>query len=129
MTTAFLIGRIIFAVYWLIAAYAHLFKSSHMIGYASSKGVKSAKIAIIGTGILLLLGGLFLLLGIYVQIGIILLIIFLLGVSFKMHAYWKETDPMARMGDHINFWKNMALVGALLMLLAIPLPWAFSMGW
>jgi putative oxidoreductase len=39
-----------------------------------------------------LLGGLSMLLGVYPVVGIILLIIFLLGVSFKMHAYWKVDD-------------------------------------
>ncbi|MCX6716089.1 MAG: DoxX family membrane protein [Candidatus Taylorbacteria bacterium] len=126
MTTAFLIGRIVFALYWLVAAYDHLFKSDSLVGYTASKGVKSAKFAVIGTGVLLLLGGLSILLGLYVKIGIVLLVIFLIGVSFKMHAFWKETEPMARMGDRINFTKNMALAGALLMLLAIPLPWALS---
>jgi len=36
---------------------------------------------------------------------------------------------MAKMGDRINFMKNMALIGALLMFLAIPMPWAYSIGW
>jgi len=129
MTTAFLIGRIIFGIYWLMAAYQHLFKAGEMVGYAGSKGLKSPKAAIVGTGVLLLLGGLSILLGAYTTVGIVLLVIFLLGVSFKMHDFWKASDPMAKMGDRINFMKNMALIGALLMLLAIQLPWAYSLGW
>jgi hypothetical protein len=40
-----------------------------------------------------------------------------------MHNFWKDEDPQMKMADRINFMKNMALLGALLMLLAIPLPW------
>ncbi len=127
MNTAFLIGRIIFALYWLGASYKHLIKSGEMVGYASSKGLKSPKAAIILTGVLLLLGGLSMLLGVYPTAGVIILIIFLLGVSFKMHAFWAESDPMAKMGDRINFEKNMALVAALLMMLAIAQPWPFAL--
>jgi len=76
-----------------MAAYGHLSKPSNMVGYAASKGVGSPKAAIVGTGILMLLGGLSLLLGAWPVVGVILLVIFLLGASFKMHAYWKETDP------------------------------------
>jgi putative oxidoreductase len=128
INAAFLVGRIIFGVYWLMAAYAHIFQSGGMVGYAASKGVPAPKLAIIGTGILILLGGLSILFGVYVKIGIILLIIFLIGITFQMHDFWKETDMMERMNSRINFTKNLALVGALLMMLAIPAPWAYSLG-
>lgn len=129
MAIAFLIGRIVFGAYWLHAAYGHLVHPGGMVGYAQSKGVKSPKLAIVGTGLLALLGGLSILLGAWPVVGVALLVIFLVGVSFKMHAFWSATDPMAKMGDSINFWKNMALVGALLMFLAIPQPWLYSLGW
>jgi uncharacterized membrane protein YphA (DoxX/SURF4 family) len=130
MTVAFLVGRIIVGLYFLNSAYAHLFKAHHMVGYAEAKGVKPATPAIVFSGILLLLGGLSILLGVYAYVGIVLLVLFLLGVSFKMHAYWNEADPMAKMGDRVNFMKNMALVGFLLMLYAIPdIAWMYPFNW
>jgi hypothetical protein len=33
-----------------------------------------------------------------------------------MHAFWKVTDPMHKMSETINFTKNLALIGALLMM-------------
>ncbi len=36
-----------------------------------------------------------------------------------MHAFWKIKDPMEKMRDSINFQKNVALMGAALMLLII----------
>ncbi len=33
-----------------------------------------------------------------------------------MHAYWKESDPMAKQGEQVNFTKNLALIGGLLVL-------------
>ncbi|MEA2715409.1 MAG: putative oxidoreductase [Candidatus Parcubacteria bacterium] len=124
-----MIGRIIFAEFWLQAAYTHLFKSANLVGYMQSKGMKSAKSAVVGTGFLLLIGGLSMLLGISPKIGVIVLAVFLIGVSFKMHAFWKVTDPMAKSMDRVQFAKNMALLGALLMILMIPHPWAYSLGW
>lgn len=130
MVTAFLIGRIIFALYWLNVAYGHIVKSAGLIGYSQAKGVKSPKLAVIGSGILALLGGLSILTGWKAYYGIVLLVIFLLGVSFKIHPYWKESDPMAKMGDRVNFMKNMALVGALLVMFAIPWSaWIYPLGW
>jgi hypothetical protein len=50
------------------------------------------------------------------------------GVSFQMHSYWKMDDAQMKQIDMINFTKNMALVGALLMFLLLPHPWPMSLG-
>jgi putative oxidoreductase len=78
--------------------------------------------------VILLLGGLSMLLGVYPVIGIVLLIIFLLGVSFQMHTFWKVDDAQMKQIDMINFTKNMALAGALLMFLLLPHPWPMGLG-
>ncbi len=130
MALAFFIGRLIFGLYWLSVAKGHLLQPAGLIGYAQSKGVKSGKLAVMGTGVLALLGGLSIILGVKPHYGIALLVIFLIGVSFKMHAYWKETDPAAKMGDHINFTKNMALVGALLIMYGVSAAmWGYPFAW
>jgi len=50
-------------------------------------------------------------------------VLFLLAASFHFHSYWRVNDAKMKQTDQINFMKNMALVGALLMLMAIPQPW------
>jgi uncharacterized membrane protein YphA (DoxX/SURF4 family) len=128
MEITFLIGRIIFAGYWLMAALNHFKNLPHMSDYAKAKGTPLPKLAVAGTGVLLLAGGLSMLLGVYAPIGIILLIIFLLGVSFQMHSFWKVDDAQLKQIDMINFTKNMALIGALLMFLLLSRPWPMSLG-
>jgi uncharacterized membrane protein YphA (DoxX/SURF4 family) len=123
-----LVGRIIVGAYFLYGAYNHFTNLKMMAGYARSKGTPAAEIAIGGTGVLLLLGGASLLLGFHPTIGAILLIIFLVGVSFNIHKFWAVSDPMAKMAERVNFTKNMALLGFLLMTLAIPRPWPYSLG-
>jgi putative oxidoreductase len=127
MGVIFLIGRIIFGGYFVVAAFNHFTKPDYLSGYARMKGTPAPKIAVAGTGVLLLLGGLSIVLGVLPLAGAILLIIFLLGVSFQMHAYWKVEDEQAKAVDMINFMKNMALLGALLMILAVPGPWPLSL--
>jgi putative oxidoreductase len=85
-------------------------------------------LAVAGTEVILLLGGLSMLLGVYPVVGIVLLILFLLGVSFQIHNFWKVDDARMKQIDMINFTKNMALVGALLMFLLLPHPWPMSLG-
>ncbi|HEU0080520.1 MAG TPA: DoxX family membrane protein [Candidatus Paceibacterota bacterium] len=126
MAIAFLIGRVVVGVYFLVNAYNHIVKGAHMVGYAASKGLPSPKAAIVGSGLLLLLGGLSVLFGVYTFWGIVLLLVFMVPVTFMMHDYWKAADPMQKMNERIAFQKNLAIIGFLLMLLALPVPWLYS---
>jgi len=122
-----LLGRILLGGFFIINGYNHIRNIAMVAGYAQSKGVPSPKAASAITGILLLIGGLSIVLGAYPYLGIVSIVVFLVPVSFKMHAYWNVQDPMAKMGDRINFMKNMAILGAVLTLAAIPQPWPLSL--
>lgn len=122
-----LIGRLILGGYFLNAGYAHFRHRKMMAGYAASKGVPLATTAVLGTGLILALGGLSLLTGFWPLVGLALLGVFLIGTTPKMHDYWNVKDPMARMGERVNFLKNAALLGAVLMLSAVATPWAYSL--
>ena len=123
MEYLFVLGRIMLGGYFVMSGYNHFKNLGMLAGYAGSKGVPMPKAAVLLTGLMMFLGGLGIFLGVYVQLSIALIAVFLFVVTFKMHQYWKVTDPALRMTEHINFYKNMGLLGAVLMLLAIPLPW------
>ena len=122
----FLIGRIIVGLYFIMNGFNHFAKMKMMIGYAKSKNVPLAKLAVPVTGLLLLLGGLSFLLGYYPQIGVLLIAVFLIPVSFLMHNFWAVPEDQ-KMAEMVNFTKNMALLGSALMFLAISTPWPFSL--
>jgi putative oxidoreductase len=123
-----LIGRILYGGFFLISGFNHFAKMSSYKPYVASKGVPTPAVAVLGSGLLILLGGLSVLLGFWPHIGLLLIVVFLLGVTPKMHAFWGVTDPMARMGEQINFMKNVALLGAALAMAAIPHPWPIGLG-
>ena len=79
MNDAFLIGRIIFGGFSLMPSFNHFKNLNYMSEYAKAKRTPFPKLAVAGTGIMLLLGGFSMLLGAYPVIGITLLIVFLLG--------------------------------------------------
>ena len=126
MTYLFILGRILLGGYFLKAGYNHMKNMKMLAGYAGSKKVPMPTTAVFFTGLLLLIGGLGILLGVYVQFAILCIVVFLIGVTFQMHDFWKDKGP-ERMGNEINFYKNMALLGAVLMLLMIPLPWVVTL--
>lgn len=124
----FLIGRIIAGGFFLMNGFNHFGKLGMMSAYAKSKGTPMPAVAVGGTGLLLVLGGASLLLGYHPTVGAILLVIFLLGVSFPIHNFWAVQEPQAKMAEMVNFMKNMALLGFVMMTVVIPRPWPMSLG-
>ena len=123
-----LIGRILYGAFFLISGVNHFVKINSYKQYAGMKNVPAASVAVVVSGLLILLGGLSVLLGFWPYIGLLLIAIFLVCVTPKMHAFWSVSDPMARMGEQVNFMKNVALLGAALAMAAIPQPWPMSLG-
>jgi putative oxidoreductase len=128
MEYLFLIGRILYALVFVMSGINHLRNSGAMAGYAASKGVPAPRLAILGTGVLMLLGGLSIALGVQPTWGIVLITVFLIPTTVMMHNFWADTDPMARLNNLINFQKNVAMVGAAWVMLMVPQPWVLSLG-
>lgn len=119
----FLIGRILYGGFFLTSGLNHFTKVGMYKQYTASKGIPAPALAVVGAGLLLFLGGLSVLIGFWPHLGLLLIVIFLLGTTPTMHNFWSIKDPMAKMGEQINFMKNTALLGATLALTMIPQPW------
>jgi uncharacterized membrane protein YphA (DoxX/SURF4 family) len=119
MDVVALIGRILFVLLFLGSAVGHLTQADAMAGYAGSKGLPSPKLAVLGSGVLLAVGGLMVLLGVWMDLGLLLLVLFLIPTALLMHPFWKETEPMAKQAEMVNFQKNIALAGAALLIFAL----------
>jgi len=119
MDVVALIGRILFALLFIGSAYGHLTQSEAMAGYAASRGVPQARLAVLGSGVLMLIGALMVLLGIWLDLGALLLVIFLVPTAVLMHPFWKETDAMTKQTEMISFQKDVALAGAALLILSL----------
>jgi uncharacterized membrane protein YphA (DoxX/SURF4 family) len=123
----FLVGRIFFGGFFVLGGLNHFQHLGMMSGFTASKGVPAAKAFVISSGLLILVGGLSVIVGWHVRIGLACIVLFLVPVTLLMHNYWVETEMMPRINQRVNFQKNVALLGAALMLLMIPRPWVF--GW
>lgn len=126
MRPLFLLGRAIFGGYFLYNGINHFVNRETMSQYAAAKGVASADAAVATSGAMLVAGGLSVLAGAKARQGLATLIGFLIPVSLQMHRFWEEQDPQRRMAEMVNFTKNMALVGAALMLMQLEHPWPVS---
>jgi putative oxidoreductase len=125
----FVAGRILFGGFFVLSGIRHFQHLAMMAAFTGSKGFPAPKLAVAGSGLLIIAGGLSILLGVRPAWGVALISAFLIPVTFVTHQYWKQTDPMMRINDQVNFLKNVALLGAAWMLLMIPQPWPISLRW
>lgn len=118
MDVVVLIGRVMFVILFLSSALGHFTQTKAMAGYARSKGVLVPEAAVLGSGVLMLLGSISILLGIWADLGALLLLIALVPTMIMMHSFWKETDAETTQAETVQFNKDLALAGASLMLFA-----------
>jgi putative oxidoreductase len=126
MRALFLLGRAIFGGFFVFNGINHFRNQEGMAQYAAAKGVPAADTAIPATGALLLAGGLSIMAGLKPRQGLAALIGFLVPVTLQMHRFWEVEDPQQRMNEMVNFSKNVALIGAALMMLQLEHPWEVS---
>jgi uncharacterized membrane protein YphA (DoxX/SURF4 family) len=120
---AFMLGRTIFGGYFAYSGISHFQQRQMMSGYAASKGIPAPDVAVQATGAMLVAGGASIMTGVQPRWGLAAVVGFLAGVTPTMHRFWDIDDPQQRMGELINFTKNLALAGACLMMMEIPEPW------
>ena len=116
------LGRLIFGGYFLYNGVNHFLNREMLSQYAGSKGVPAPDAAVIGSGVLAVLGGLSVLTGVQPKVGASMIATFLLGITPQMHDFWNVEDQQQRMSEFVNFTKNTALLGAACFAAALPEP-------
>ena len=109
-----LIGRVLFALIFIIAAPRHF--THEGIQHAADLGVPMAGVLVPCSGVMALAGGLSIAFGYRARSGAWLLVGFLIPVTVMMHAFWKLHDPSAIHVQQAMFAKNVSMLGAALLL-------------
>lgn len=112
MDVLFLIGRILFALIFVNSGLGHFKKDS--VEYARSQNAPAPELLVPASGVAIVLGGLFVALGLWADVGALLIIAFLVGITPVMHVFWKIEDSQMRQVQMSMFMKNVALIGAAL---------------
>ncbi len=109
-----LLGRIFYSIIFILSSIGHFSRQS--IDFATSRGIPMASILVPLAGILILLGGLSILLGYRARCGAWLIVIFLVPVTLLIHKFWGIDDPMRAGLQQVMFLKNLAMLGAALII-------------
>ena len=115
---AALIGRVLLVALFLLSGFGKISDFAGTAAYVASKGLPlpalGAAIAVVmevGVALLVLVGW-------KARAAALALAVFAVVAGVFFHAYWADADAAARMGDFINFWKNVSIAGGFLMVSA-----------
>jgi putative oxidoreductase len=108
------LGRLLFSLIFIMTLATHF--TTMAIGYAGQSGVPMAGVLVPLSGVIAALGGFSVLLGYKAKLGAWLLVLFLVPVTFTMHAFWAVADPMMRQIQIAMFMKNLSMLGGALLI-------------
>jgi putative oxidoreductase len=125
MTVVPLVGRVLFALIFLMAAPRHF--TSEGIGHAAELGVPLSSLLVPLSGVLAILGALSVATGYYPKVGAWALVLFLVPVTLGMHAFWRVGDPALQhvqqamtLSDQVSQIGDQRIVGIHLVVVLAP---------
>ena len=114
-----LLGRLMLVAIFLMAAVGqNILNFSDTAASMASEGVPAPKIMLGGAILFLIVGSLSIAAGFKARIGATLLLVFLLLATYFFHDFWTLEDPVAKQDQMIQFLKNVAMMGAMLLIIA-----------
>jgi putative oxidoreductase len=111
------IGRLLLSLIFLLSAMGKFNDWQGTINMIASKGLPAPDVFLSIAVALEIIGGLSVLLGFYARLGALALLAFLVPVTLIMHGFW-AAEGDARMGEMINFMKNVSITGGIVLVLA-----------
>jgi putative oxidoreductase len=115
-TTAF-IGRILLGLIFVLSGFGKIAGFEGTAGYIASKGLPLPQLVAALTIVIELGGGLALIAGFYTRQVAVALAVFTLLAGLIFHDFWAAPDAQ-RVAQQINFLKNLAIAGGMLVLAA-----------
>lgn len=110
---AALVGRILLAAIFITSGFGKITGFEGTVGYIASKGLPLPQVGAIVAILVELGGGLMLAIGFKARWAALAIAIFTLAAGILFHNYW-AVEAAQKMGQEINFWKNVAITGGAL---------------
>lgn len=107
-----LVGRVVFALFFVVAAMGHFTRREQMVGYARSVGFPAPALAWWPSGVWLLAGAVSVALGAWPDVGVLILAAWSVPTLWWFHPFWKVEDEQQRMTQMQLFWRNVTFLGA-----------------
>jgi len=114
-TLIFFTGKLLLCLFFLLSGFSKIFRNKMMVEYATSKNLPMPAISVILAAIIELGGALAVIIGYQAAIASLILFVYLIPTSLIFHNFWAASET-EKQNQFINFMKNLAIMGGLLLL-------------
>jgi putative oxidoreductase len=125
VNAAALVGRVLVALLFILAGWHKIGGFEGTAGYIASKGLPMPQVLAALTIALELGGGILLVIGYKARWVALAFFLWLIPTTFIFHKYW-GIDPAQSQAQFVNFWKNVSIMGGMLLVFAFG-PGAYSL--
>jgi putative oxidoreductase len=116
MDVVFLIGRILFGVLFVSSGFGHFAAAEAMQGVARQQGAPAPAVTVPLTGAVIIAAGLGVIVGVWPDLAALLIAGFTVLTATIIHGFWKAPDAQTRQMEQVQFFKDLGLAGAALMI-------------
>jgi len=114
-----IVGRLMLCTIFAMSAIGNKIPNfDGVVAYMGQAGVPRPKIMLAGAIVFLIVGSLSIIVGFKARFGALLLLVFLVLATYYFHDFWTIEDAQAKQNEMINFMKNLALMGAMVLIIA-----------
>jgi len=113
----FLLARVLLSLLFILFGWQKLVGFSGTVGYMTSVGAPAPTVFAIVAVAMEFVVGIAIIFGFCTRLLALLLALYTLGAAFIGHHYWTMTG-MEQYANMINFYKNLSIIGGLLLLAA-----------
>lgn len=113
-----LLGRILLAFIFLQSGFDKVLNYSKTMSLMAARGVPEPQILLPLAVAALFIGSIMILIGWKARWGALALIVFMIPTTLYFHGYWAYPEPL-QLNQFHHFVKNLAIIGALLMILGM----------
>lgn len=111
-----LVGRVLFAIFFIRSGSGHVRRQQAMGDYARSAAFPVPYLAGWPAGVWLVAASLSIVLGIWPDLGSAMFAVFVVLAGLYFHRFWTIQDAAQRQAQSGNFFRNVALLGASLVM-------------
>lgn len=113
------VGRVFLCTIFLLSALGNKIPNFQTVaGIMAKVGIPAPQFMLVGAIVFLIAGSLSVIVGYRARIGAALLLVFLVLATYYFHNFWTLSDTQLKQEQMIQFMKNLALMGAMLLVIA-----------
>ncbi|MGN6572122.1 MAG: DoxX family protein [Pseudolabrys sp.] len=109
-----LVARVMIGLIFVVSGWPKLLNYGSAVAGIAKRGVPQP-LAYLGPPVEFI-GGLAVMLGLFTEAAAVLMVLFTIIATLSSHRYWEFTDPAQYRAQNTNFWKNVTIMGGMLLL-------------